>query len=369
LQSEAQEETAFLETIRAMQAIKLNNLEGQRHNRWQSAAIATLNSEIRGGTVRLWAEGAKKLILRLGDIIVIFLAASLTLSSQITLGTIFAFLLYKSTFIQRFSALIQNLISISLLKSNVERIADIALSKTETLSGSAAITEDEYELTGSVSIKDVHFRYGIGDAAILSGVTLEIDAGDFVAITGPSGGGKSTLVKLMLGLLTPIAGSVAFDNKRMSYWGLERLRRTIGAVMQDDVLLAGSIKDNICSFAEHCDFEWLKECAKLAMIDLEIEAMPMGYNTVVGDLGTSFSGGQRARLFLARALYRKPKIIVIDEGSANIDLKTEAAINETLQRLKITKIVVAHRPQTIEAASKVWTIQNGKAFLTVAGRQ
>jgi ATP-binding cassette subfamily B protein RaxB len=175
-------------------------------------------------------------------------------------------------------------------------------------------------------------------------------------IAGPSGGGKSTLLKIMLGLLEPTEGEVVVDGLPLTTLGAQAYREHVAAVMQDDQLLSGSIADNICFFDPGFDMAWMAECARLAGIHDEIMAMPMTYNSLIGDMGSSLSGGQRQRVLLARALYRRPKILFLDEGTAHLDIDRERHINDTLRRLEITRISVAHRPETIRAADRVFRI-------------
>src|SRR5207248_3791014 len=174
--------------------------------------------------------------------------------------------------------------------------------------------------------------------------SLTINAGRFVTITGPSGGGKTTLVKIMLGLLEPTAGEVFVDGVPLATLGARVYRESVGAVMQDDQLLSGSIADNICFFDPVYDQQRMIDCAQLAGIHQEIMAMPMTYNSLIGDMGSSLSGGQKQRLLLARALYRRPRILFLDEGTAHLDVENERHINESLTGLRVTRVSVAHRP-------------------------
>jgi ATP-binding cassette subfamily B protein RaxB len=161
---------------------------------------------------------------------------------------------------------------------------------------------------------------------------------------GPSGGGKTTLIKIMLGLLEPTSGEVLIDGVPLLTIGYKAYREQIGTVMQEDQLLSGSIADNICFFDTSFDSERMIRCAQLAGIHDEIMAMPMTYNSLIGDMGSSLSGGQKQRVLLARALYHQPRILFLDEGTAHLDVDNERRINETLRHLNITRVCVAHRP-------------------------
>jgi ATP-binding cassette, subfamily B, bacterial CvaB/MchF/RaxB len=157
----------------------------------------------------------------------------------------------------------------------------------------------------------------------------------------------------MLGLLEPTSGEVLVDGIPLPVFGAKAFREQVGAVMQDDQLLSGSIADNICFFDAAFDRDWMIRCAQMAGVHDEIMAMPMAYNSLIGDMGSSLSGGQKQRVLLARALYRRPKILILDEGTAHLDVEKEKAINDNLRRLDITRVSVAHRPEIIAGTDTI----------------
>ena len=177
---------------------------------------------------------------------------------------------------------------------------------------------------------------------------------------GPSGCGKTTLLKIMVGLFHPYSGQVLIDGIPIKKYGLTTYRKQIGVVMQEDGLFAGSIADNIAFFDTGTDMEQVSKAAQDAMIHNEIMAMPMKYESLVGDMGSALSGGQKQRIMLARALYRNPKILFMDEGTANLDVATERMVNKSVSSLGITRIIIAHRPETIKSADHVFEIKDGK---------
>lgn len=189
---------------------------------------------------------------------------------------------------------------------------------------------------------------------------LSVGEGESVAIIGPSGCGKTTLMKVMLSLLAPTEGQVKVGDQALSQLGVADFRRSIGAVMQDDQLFAGTIADNICFFDTNRNWQRIEQVATLAAIHDEIVGMPMGYYSFIGDMGSMLSGGQKQRIVLARALYSQPRILFLDEATSHLDVDKERLINNAVRSLNITKIIVAHRPETVRSADRVLRMQNGR---------
>jgi ATP-binding cassette subfamily B protein RaxB len=264
---------------------------------------------------------------------------------------------YKIQFITTSSALIDQAIQFKMLSLHLERLSDIALSDEDRSFSSD--TDAMTDLIGKIELRDIHYRYSVSDPYVLRGVNLTIEAGEHVAITGPSGGGKSTLLKIMLGLVEPEGGEVLIDGVPLHRFGYKSFHRQIAAVLQEDSLFAGSIADNIALFDERIDMQLVRAAAIAASIDEDILRMPMQYETLIGDMGSTLSGGQKQRVLLARALYRRPKILLMDEGTAHLDAQHEAAVNAAISAMGITRIVIAHREETISAADRVVEMRNG----------
>jgi ATP-binding cassette subfamily B protein RaxB len=272
---------------------------------------------------------------------------------------LFAFLAYREQFALRVGALIDKAIEIRMLRLEGERLADIVLAEPESV-------EKEKEPTRlgkdapTLELADVGFSYSAAEAPVLRRLNLRIEPGDSVAIVGPSGCGKTTLLKCMLGIHVPQTGQVRIGGVDLQQIGLRGWRDMIGTVMQEDQLFAGSIIDNITFFDADADTAWAEQCARVAAIAEEVEAMPMGWQTLVGDMGTSLSGGQRQRILLARALYKRPKFLFLDEATSALDVEREREVNAAIRQLQITRVIVAHRPETIASAGRVIVLQDGR---------
>jgi ATP-binding cassette subfamily B protein RaxB len=262
---------------------------------------------------------------------------------------LFAFMSYKRQFMDKTANLIEKLIEFKMLGLHFDRIADIALTDKEELQ------PDQYRklnIEGKIEVKNVSFAYSDATPNVIEKLNLTINAGESVAITGPSGCGKSTLLKLMLGLNKPSSGDVLVDGISLSQVGARQYRQQIAAVMQDDELLSGTVADNIAFFDSPINMEKVVHCAQLAAIHDDISDMPMGYDSLIGDMGSSLSGGQKQRIILARALYKDPKILFMDEATSHLDTGLEEDINEAVSRLKITRVIIAHRKETIASADR-----------------
>jgi len=288
---------------------------------------------------------------------IIFIAAKMAIDGAMSIGMIMAFMAYYSMFTQRTAAFVDQMVAMKLLEVPLRRIADIVLSRPENTGTDGGRAD---KLNGAVALKGVHFKYGRAENPVLRGVNLKVDAGEFIAITGPSGAGKTTLLKLLAGLEQPDTGAILYEDRPLSTWNLQTLRKQIGVVLQDDTLFRGSIAENVALFDEHIDMGLVRDCCIQAGIAKEIEAMPMGYESQVGDMGSTLSGGQKQRVLLARALYRKPKLLLLDEATSHLDSANEKTVLSSIANLGITRIVIAHRAETIKAADRVLSLKYGR---------
>ena len=362
----AHENTHFLETLRAIVPLKLFGREQERRARWQNLMVEVQNRDVRTAKMNIAFSTANTFVFGVENLMVFWLGGTLVLqtgasavgaAAPFTIGMLFAFISYKGQFTSRVSALINYAVDIRMLSLHAERLGDIVLSAPEA----SSIADNSLDhLLPSIELRGVSFRYGDGEPWILKDANLRINAGQNVAIVGPSGCGKTTLLKILLGLRAPLEGEVLYGGISVRQLGLANVRGCVGTVMQDDVLLAGSIADNISFFDLKPSEDHIQDCAVLAAVHEEIVAMPMGYHTLVGDLGASLSGGQRQRVLLARALYKQPRVLALDEATSHLDLANEQRVTQALAELRLTRIVIAHRPQTIATAERVLVVQNGQ---------
>lgn len=356
--TEGREQSTLIETLRGMTTLRLFGRETLRHALWQTRLADVVNAKVRVERIRIWQTTANTLIFAVESIIAIWLAVKLVINgSGFSVGMIFAYTVYKTQFIQKASSLIDQSIAFRMLGLHLERLSDVALADEDVSFRSGVDTVTE--LKGKLELREVFYRYASSDPMVLNGVNLTVEAGDHVAITGPSGGGKSTLVKILLGLVKPESGDVLIDGLPLERFGYKSYHNQIAAVLQEDSLFAGSLSDNIALFEDHPDQGRIVAAAKAAAIHDDIARMPMQYETLVGDMGSALSGGQKQRVLLARALYRLPRILIMDEGTAHLDTEHERAVNAAISAMGITRIIIAHRRETIEAAERILIMTGG----------
>jgi ATP-binding cassette subfamily B protein RaxB len=355
IEQSAREGNHLLETVRGMQSVKVLGMEGQRATHWQALATRRANAGLRRewlGTLRQAGHGV---IFGVENIAALWLASRMVGSGSpghaLSVGMLLTFIAYKMQFTQRTVSFIDKATDFRMLALHRDRVGDVLQATPEE--DTAGPGSRPTDFGASLAVRGLSFRYSENDPYIVKDLSFTIRAGESVAIVGPSGCGKSTLVKLMLGLLEPTQGSVEAGGHPLRRLGLRHYRSAVASVMQDDRIFAGSIVDNICHFEARPDRERAARCAHLACLDDDIARMPMGYDTLVGDMGAALSGGQLQRLLIARALYRRPRLLFLDEATSHLDLAREEAVNASIRALGLTRIIVAHRPQTIASADRV----------------
>ncbi len=354
----ALEQTHMIETIRASRSIKLVGREVERENAWCNLYTDVINAGITYGRLEIGNQFGSTLLFGLQTVLIVYFGARYILAGEMSIGMLFAFMSYRQHFATTAEGLVNKGIEFRMLGLHLERLSDIVQSAKED--GLEVPVSEIRKVNGRIELEEVSFRYDPNEPFLFEEISLSIQSGEYIAITGPSGGGKTTLLKVMLGLLKPETGVMRIDGLPLHSLGLRNWRAAAGVVMQDDQLLSGSIADNIASFDPQIDMERVVECATLARAHDDISRMAMHYLSMIGDMGAALSGGQRQRLLLARALYHKPQVLFLDEGTANLDLQAERQIAEVISGMEITRIVVAHRPELLKRADRIFIMAGGK---------
>ncbi|WP_164503419.1 peptidase domain-containing ABC transporter [Pleionea sediminis] len=352
----AKEQAIFLETVRGMTALKNFGDESRRFSVWKNRLIDNVNADVRLRWLENSSMVVKLLTTTLEYVIVVWLAATLIISNEFSIGMLIAFLGFRQRFSTKVMSLVDLLFRFKLLKVNVQRVADIIQAEPEKNRFGHGFNMEKVK--GNISVKNVSFQYSSNDPFVLKDFSLEIAEKESVAIVGPSGMGKTTLLKLMVGLIQPTHGTVEIDGVPIIQSGLSAYRDNIAAVMQDDTLFSGSIRDNICMFDPNPDEQLIIECCKHAAIYDDIRRMPMGLSSLVGDMGAALSGGQKQRVLIARALYKQPSILFMDEATSHLDSITEKRVTRAISQLGITRVVIAHRKETIKQCDRVVDIRH-----------
>ena len=390
----ALEQSHFMESVRAILPIRVYSQEVQRHGQWQNKLVATLNKDITLGKINIGSALTNQLLFGAENLVVVYIGASLVMEGTLSIGMLLAFMAYKARFVSALDGVVNKLIELSMLGVHFNRLSDILLTPSQqkplslktkdctfekqnvhfsnadvpnsSTSNSLApnvLTPDGASTpslldakTRPVALKAtaLSYRYSETNAWVFKNLMFSVHSGEIVAITGDSGCGKSTMLKCLMGLYPVSEGNIEHPSST---------NPVIASVLQEDTCLSGTIAQNICCFEEAPDLKKMVYVAQLACIHEDIMQMPMQYHSLVGDMGSSLSGGQKQRLLLARALYQEPDILFLDEASSHLDMENEAQINHHLKSLNMTRIIVAHRPQSIAMADKVYRLENGNLHL------
>lgn len=360
----SKQNTHFMETMRGIRAIKRYNKQDHRQNTYLALLVDQINAGLRTQKLGLMFGFINGIIFGLENLIIIYLGASFVIEGGFTVGVLMAFLAYKNQFGSRISSLIDKFVEVKMLSLHGERLADIVLTDREQSSVFAHNGNMNNYSKYDIEVNNLSFRYSEDEPRILKDVSFYIPENHSVAIIGATGCGKSTLMSILMGELQPQSGEIKIAGRSIK--SLEELNAygIVAYVSQEDTLFAGSLLENISFFDHQINANWAEECAKMVGIHDEIMAMPMGYQTLVGDMGSALSGGQKQRIFIARALYRKPKILFLDEATSHLNIEKEREINEMIKSLNITRIMIAHRPETIASADWVLRLHKGKVVLS-----
>ncbi len=356
IQANASEQTVFIESMRSIVSLKANAMERARHMFWQNRLCDAIGADNQLAAFGIRIGTLVQLLSALENVLVIYLGALAVIGAEMTIGMLYAFIAYKNHFTGSVGKLIEQVVAFRMLRLHLERLGDIALTETEP--GASVPGQDS--LSGTLCLRDLGFAYGSDRPPMVQGLNLEVPKGTHIAITGPSATGKTTILKLILGLLTPTQGEVLFDEIPASRLGSEQIRKWIGVVMQGDTLFTGSVTENVALFALDVDEERVAESCALAGIAADIERLPMKYETHIGDMGVVMSAGQVQRILIARALYKRPRILILDEATVHLDDETRARVNESLRCLHVTVIRVTHQMDELTSCAQVYQLRDAR---------
>lgn len=340
----------FLEILHHIVPIKLYSKESLMYRDWKNYFIKAMNADIRIARSNVLYNTANIFLFNIEHILVVAVGAMFVIHNYLSVGMLVAFLAYRQTLVNKSSLFIHKIFDYKLVSVQLDRVSDILLQPAEVEEHINTIGKD---IQGSISVQNLEYKYAGNQNLILNKIDFHIRQGEKVAITGASGIGKTTLLKLMLGLLTPTNGNIMIDDVFLEAWGFQKYRASCASVMQDDTLISGSILDNITFMDTRIDIDRVYTVAKIAQIHEDILGLPMNYDTLIGDMGSSLSGGQKQRILIARALYKNPKILFLDEATSHLDVQTEIKINHALKKLNITQVIIAHREESIKMADRI----------------
>lgn len=353
----AHEESHLLETIRGIRTIKLSTSEALREAGWRSRMVDDVSAGYRAEMIAIRMGLAEQLLLSLQLLVVVWMGAAAVIGDRLTIGQLLAFLAYRTSFNLSATQLVGQVRQWRLSRLHLDRLADITGEQPEEIGRLPA--RPHACVAPEIRVESLSFTYSQSERPLFQDISFVVPAGSLVSIVGPSGAGKTTLLRILLGLLPPSSGRILIDGVPLTPHNLASWRSRIGAVLQDDLLFAGTFADNIAAFDQHYDQEQVEAAARLAHIHDDIIQMPMGYQSLITDMGAALSGGQRQRMLLARALHRGPDLLVLDEGTANLDPELEDRVSDRIAAMPITRIAIAHRPALIDRSALVVEMAHG----------
>lgn len=357
LQAQADLQSYQVQLLAGIETLKATGSEHRSVETWSNFYVDVLNVSLKRGHLDAWVQAIQG-ALRVGAPVVILLYGGwLVLQGELSLGVMLALNALATGFLTPLSTLVSTAFQLQLLGSYLERIQDV-LEHPREQEREGVLPAGR--LQGGIRLDEVTFQYNPHTPPVVREVSVEIEPGQFVAIVGRSGAGKTTLAGLLLGLYVPTSGKIYYDETDLSQLDLRSVRRQLGIVPQNPYLFGSSIRGNISLADPSLPLSRVVEAAQMAHIHEDVLAMPMSYETLVADGGASLSGGQRQRLALARALVTRPAILLLDEATSSLDTVTEAKIHRELAELQGTRIVIAHRLSTVRRADVILVMENGR---------
>ena len=344
------------EILAGMTTVKAAGAEQRAFQKWSNLFCDQLNSSIRRIYLSSILETSITVLRIVSPLLLLWLGVIQVLNGTMQLGTMIALNALASIFVTPLASLASSATQLPIIRSHLERIGDVMEADIEQEVQQA---QEPPHLTGHIQLQDVSFKYDANSPSVLKDITVDIAPGQKVAIVGPTGSGKSTLGKLLLGLYLPTEGEILYDGIPLRSLNYQSVRSQFGVIMQDASIFSGSIWQNVAFNNPGMDMESIVNAAKLAALDGDIQQMPMGYETYVAEAGNALSGGQRQRLAIARALANNPSILLLDEATSALDVITEHIIEQNLKSLACTQIIIAHRLSTVRDADTILVLNQG----------
>ena len=355
LAAQGREGAAMLEALSGLEATKASGAEGRMVQRWAHRMTERVNNDLELQRLARVSGVFLGLFQGVTGLLVFAVGGQEVLANRMTLGTFVAFLTLQGLFTAPMGSLMGAVLQLQSLGTHLRRLDDVLETAVE-----ASGTGDPGRLQGAIELQDVTYRYAPGGNPVLDGISVRIAPGEKVALVGPTGAGKSTLARLLLGLHLPDQGTVRFDGRDLRQLDLAAVRNQVGVVMQETFLFDDTVRANLVLHDDGLSQERLQQAARMACVEDVIGNLPQGFDSRVGENGSLLSGGQRQRLSLARALAHDPAILLLDEATSSLDLETEARVHANLARLGCTRIIIAHRMATVRDADRILVLQEGK---------
>lgn len=353
--AEAGESTSFIENVERHRAIKLLGAESSREDVWQERLVAHLNSQTKLVRFNAHISLAGTSLATLQSVLLLMLGAGMVIDGSFTLGMFIAFSSYAGTFSTHAQSLIERLIGLRMLRLHRERIADIAVEEREPSPVEPSVPN---RILGNIEVQDLQFSYD-DSPSLFEALNLQVNQGEFIALEGASGSGKSTFIKLLCKLIQAREGTILVDGLDLRRIETKSYRRKLGIVMQDDDLFTGNLLENIAVEFEDLDMDRVHMAARLACLHDEVMRMPMEYITRVGHMGSTLSGGQKQRVMIARAIYRRPAIFLLDEGTAHLNDELQQQVLKNLKDSGATIIAATHDDRVSACADRRVRFEHG----------